>query len=292
VLGRGRDVRNEELDRRVLREVQKLTGGGPHTAIIAEGLALRDARTERSRASSQARADERRLSCACIAAAVAPNGREDPRVTSLPPDYDADPERWRSWAAPVDVHHAVASELVGPVLDVGCGDGRLAALLAPGVEWVGVDSSMTQLSSNPYRPVVLADMRALPFREGVFAEVAHLWCLYHLDDPAPAIDEARRVLEPAGRYCTCTAARDSDRELLPEGYPASPFDAEEAVAIVAAVFGRASASPWDGQFYALSTRAEVRAFCRHNRIPPERAEEALLPLWLTKRGVLVRAQRT
>ena len=89
-----------------------------------------------------------------------------------------------------------------------------------------------------------------------------------------------------------TAARDSDPEILPEGYPPSTFDAEEAATIVALVFERTEPERWDGQFFALSTREEVRAYCRNNYIPAERAEEAELPLWLTKRGVLVRAIRT
>jgi len=213
-------------------------------------------------------------------------------VSALPPDYDSDPDRWRSHEVPQDVHHDIAPELCGPVLDVGCGEGRLAALLGPGVAWVGVDSSPAQIAANPFRPLVVADMRALPFRDGAFAEVVHLWCLYHLDDPALAIREARRVLRPAGRYYASTAARDSDPEILPEGYPPSTFDAEEAATIVALVFERTEPERWDGQFFALSTREQVRAYCRHNYIPAERAEEAELPLCLTKRGVLVRATRT
>lgn len=219
-----------------------------------------------------------------------PSRGSDP-TSALPPDYDADPERWASWQAPQDAHEIVAPELSGRVLDVGCGEGRLASLLGEGVGWVGVDSSRTQLKANPHRPVVLADMRALPFRDGAFDAVTHLWCLYHLDDPTVAIREAWRVLKPGGHYYASTAARDSDPELLPEGYPPSSFDAEEAVAIVAAVFPDAQPQRWDARFYPLSTREEVRAYCRHNFIPAERAEMASLPLWLTKRGVLVRATR-
>jgi len=137
-------------------------------------------------------------------------------VSSLPPDYDADPERWGSWRAPQDVHEIIAPEIRGPVLDVGCGDGRLAALLPDDIDWVGVDASPTQVRANVRRPVILADMRALPFRPGVFAEVTHLWCLYHVDDPAEAIREAQRVLRPGGRYCASTAARGNDPELVPE----------------------------------------------------------------------------
>ena len=57
--------------------------------------------------------------------------------------------------------------------------------------------SIPQPRNSPrisFRPVVLADMRALPFRNGAFAEVVHLWCLYHLDVPVVAVREAARVL--------------------------------------------------------------------------------------------------
>lgn len=213
-------------------------------------------------------------------------------VNALPPDYDADPGRWRSWEAPRDVHATVASELRGPVLDVGCGEGRLASLIVDrGVAWVGVDSSPSQLAANPHRPVVLADMRHLPFRNAVFREVTHLWCLYHLADPRVAIAEARRVLDHGGRSFASTSARDSDPELMPEGNPRSSFDAEDAAEIVEAVFENVEVERWDGVFFSLETRDEIRAYCRHHFIPAERAEEVEVPLRLTKRGVLVRVMK-
>ena len=177
-------------------------------------------------------------------------------------------------------------------MDSGCGDGRLASLLGRSVRWIGVDSSPTQLRANPYRPVVLAYMQRLPFADCSFAEVTHLWCLYHLTNPVDAIAEARRVLQPGGRYFACTAARDNDPEMLPEGYPPSSFDAEEAEAIVGSVFGAVEAERWDGYFFPLSTREEVRAYCRHASIPTDRAEEVPIPCWLRKRGVLVSATKS
>src|SRR6202035_1627373 len=69
---------------------------------------------------------------------------------TVPPDYDLDPEGWRSWESPQDVHEMVAPELRGPILDVGCGEGRLASLLGDAVTWVWVDSSPAQLADNPY----------------------------------------------------------------------------------------------------------------------------------------------
>jgi SAM-dependent methyltransferase len=212
-------------------------------------------------------------------------------MTAITPDYDSDPERRRSWTAPKDVHEVVAPELRGPVLDIASGEGRLGDLLPDDVFWVGVDDSPTQLAACTRRPVVRADMRALPFRDGAFAEAAHLWCLYHLDDPSLAIAEAARVLRAGGRYFASTSARDNDPEIRPEGYPASTFDAEEAADIVATTFPTVEADRWDAAFFSLDTREEARAYLRHNDIPPERADSVELPLWLTKRGVLVRATK-
>lgn len=210
-------------------------------------------------------------------------------MAALEADYDSDPGRWGAFKPPQDAHDFLAPELRGPVLDVACGEGRLAALLADDVRWAGVDSSPAQLAANPYRPVLRADMRALPFADATFAEVTHLWCLYHLDDPVPAIAEAARVLRPGGRYYACTAARDNDPEIMSEGYPPSSFGAEEAAGIVGLVFAEVEAERWDGKYYQLRTRDEIRAYCRGNFIPAERAETAAVPLWLTKRGVLIRA---
>ena len=78
---------------------------------------------------------------------------------------------------------------------------------------------------------------------------------------------------------------------MSEGYPASTFDAEEAVSIVASQFERVEPERWEGSFFPLETRDDARAYCRHSYIPVERAEEVDLPLWLTKRGVLVRATK-
>jgi SAM-dependent methyltransferase len=207
-------------------------------------------------------------------------------------DYDSDPERWGASGAPRDVHTVIAAELRGPILDVGCGDGRLAALLSDHVAYIGLDSSLTQLRNNPRRPVVLADMRHLPFGDGAFTEVTHLYCLYHVNDPVVAIREAWRVLRRGGRYYAAAAARTSDAELMRGGYPASTFDAEEAARLVATIFEQVEPEYWDARFFPLETRDEVRAYCRHHRFPTERAEQVQVPLWLTKRGVLVRATRS
>jgi len=211
---------------------------------------------------------------------------------ALEPDYESDPGRWRAWTAPSDVQDVIGPELTGRVLDVGCGEGRLAAQLTTAASWVGLDSSRNQLVECAYRPVVLGDMRTLPFASGAFDAVTHLWCLYHLADPLEAIAEADRTLRSGGRYYACTSARANDPELAPEGYAPTTFDAEDALAIVRTVFSQAEAESWDDTFFPLETREDVRNYCRHHHLPLERADPVDLPLWLTKRGVMIRATKS
>src|SRR5262249_45912255 len=110
-------------------------------------------------------------------------GVEDSLVSALGPDYDSHPGPPPASVAPRDVHDGVGAELDGSVLDIGCGEGRLVDHLPAGVAWVGVDASPEQIAQCPWRPLVLGDMRRLPFADNSFAAVTHLWCLYHLDDP-------------------------------------------------------------------------------------------------------------
>ena len=96
-----------------------------------------------------------------------------------------------------------------------------------------------------------------------------------MTDPVAAIREARRALRSGGRYYASTAARINDPEIMWEGYPATPFDAEEAASIVASVFDYVAPQHWDGRYFPLQTRDEVRAYCRHHNIPADRAQTLL-----------------
>lgn len=225
-----------------------------------------------------------------------PGSGHDDGVSSLPPDYDTDPDRWASrdptWRVGNDVHEVVARRVVAeglrPVLDVGSGRGRLRLVLPSGWPWIGIDSSPSQVSAERGETVALGDAASLPFRTETFGAVAALYILYHLDDPTVAIAEARRVLAPKGVFFACTRARTSDPELT-DGYPPTTFDAEEAPELVAAVFGKQAVEviSWDGPLLRLPDRDAIRRYLRTHYLPASLAHRLTPPLTVTKRGSLV-----
>ena len=91
-------------------------------------------------------------------------------------------------------------------LDLGCGEGRIGRLLqSAGHRVVGVDSSPRLVAlargAGGYDRVLDADATAIPLDDGVVDLVVAFMSLHDMDDPASAIAECARVLEPDGRLC-------------------------------------------------------------------------------------------
>jgi SAM-dependent methyltransferase len=218
-------------------------------------------------------------------------------MPALPSDYDSDPGRSRSCdrSAQVfgDVHAPVARRIAGedlaPVLDIGGGRGYLETLLPTGWPSIVVDVSPTQLADAPH-PKVRADASFLPARDRCAGAVTALWMLYHLDDPASAIAEAARVLRRGGLFVASTSSRANDPELT-DGYPPTPFDAEDAADIVAAVFGDVQVERWDAPMTHLPDRDAVLRYCRSHSLHQHTADRVTPPVWLTKRGCVVYAYK-
>jgi SAM-dependent methyltransferase len=93
----------------------------------------------------------------------------------------------------------------GRVLDLGCGVGHSFEALAPR-ETVGVDLSPEALEGQN-RETHVADMRTLPFPDGLFASVLSVQSIEHVPDPENVLREVVRVLEPGGTAIFVTPNR-------------------------------------------------------------------------------------
>ena len=94
----------------------------------------------------------------------------------------------------------------GPVIDLGCGEGRGSReLRALGHQVVGADHSPTLTraarAACPAIPVLRADAAALPFATRSAALVVACMSLLDFDDFAGAVAEIGRVLRPGGQVC-------------------------------------------------------------------------------------------
>jgi SAM-dependent methyltransferase len=131
--------------------------------------------------------------------------------------WDRRAAEWTAWARTPghDVHFTQlnwpAFERLLPApgrltLDLGCGEGRLGRLLGPvGHRLIGLDSSPTLAAlardSGGYDRVLQADACAIPLDDGAVDLVVAFMSLHDMDDPAAAIAETARVLEPGGLLC-------------------------------------------------------------------------------------------
>jgi SAM-dependent methyltransferase len=101
---------------------------------------------------------------------------------------------------------SLARELEGPlILDVGCGGGRIALVVAAALDAhvVGVDPSAAQLRRFrrrvPLRGPATAErasVEALPFLAGSFSSLYSSCAFKHWPDPSAALAECSRVLRP------------------------------------------------------------------------------------------------
>jgi SAM-dependent methyltransferase len=130
--------------------------------------------------------------------------------------YGTNPQDWFSW---LDER----LPLVGDVLEVGAGTGRL---------WNRVDHEGRglRLTLTDFSPAMCGQLRTisgahvqqcdaaeLPFPAATFDTVIANHMLYHLDDPDAALREFARVLRSGGRLAVAVNGRDHLEELIAIG---------------------------------------------------------------------------
>jgi 2-polyprenyl-6-hydroxyphenyl methylase / 3-demethylubiquinone-9 3-methyltransferase len=163
--------------------------------------------------------------------------------------YEDLAEQWWEPSGPFAALHWIAAsraELIPPapsggglLLDVACGGGLLAPLIAPDYRHVGVDlvpSALVQAAEHGVQPLV-SDAAALPFADAAFDVVVAGEILEHLDDPDTAVAEICRVTRPGGWIVIDTIADTrwagfalvTIAERLPGGPPPRCHDRERFV---------------------------------------------------------------
>lgn len=125
--------------------------------------------------------------------------------------------KWWKW------QEAVLAQLPseGPVLELGCGTGRLLVRLAEHRQVVGVDLSAPmlrrareRLSAFGHEPrLAQTDIRYLPFPSESFAAAVATGVLTAMPDADPAVREIARVLRPGGKVALIETQRPREPTL-------------------------------------------------------------------------------
>jgi SAM-dependent methyltransferase len=141
-----------------------------------------------------------------------------PESAILELDRDYSPGRtWQSLAL------GAASLLrLGDVLDVGCGDGSVASVLAPycrsltciDTDERAVQAASERLAGHAQASVQVADAHVLPFADQSFDDVLLFHTLTYAEDPARALAECARVLRPGGRAVLLCLDHHEEHEII------------------------------------------------------------------------------
>lgn len=138
------------------------------------------------------------------------------------------------------------------VLDVGCGNGRYAALIKkrwPNLVVHGVDISSEMLAFVPSGiETRLASCQDLPYEDGSFDVVYSVETLEHAPDPRSALTEMARVVAPGGRLVIVDKSIEKLGALQIERFEIW-FDRDEIVGIFAELGFECEVSslPYDGK---------------------------------------------
>ncbi|EDY46231.2 LOW QUALITY PROTEIN: methyltransferase domain-containing protein, partial [Streptomyces sp. SPB074] len=166
-------------------------------------------------------------------------------------DYDEEAARYDESRGGLPRARAAAEALAGllprrtrTVVDLACGTGIVGGCLREAgftVRGVDLSAGMLQKAAGRLDGVVRADARALPFASGSADAITAVWLLNLVEDAAPFVAEAARVLRPGGLFVTTVdksaahaAGEDTDALLAPYRPVELPDGAGRVTALAAA----------------------------------------------------------
>ncbi|MGO9976704.1 MAG: class I SAM-dependent methyltransferase [Solirubrobacteraceae bacterium] len=139
------------------------------------------------------------------------------QIADISDAWERHAQDWIAWARTPDhdtyywlLNLPACARLVPPAgrltLDIGCGEGRVGRWLADAGHRVwGIDSSPTltanAVEADGYEKVVCGSATELPWPDGCADLAVAFMSLHDMPDPAMAITEVARVLEPGGVLC-------------------------------------------------------------------------------------------
>ncbi len=156
------------------------------------------------------------------------------------------------------------------LLDVGGGTGNYAlALAGEGWEPTVLDRSAEMLEHARAKRLtaLIGDAQDIPFADGSFDAVMLISMLHHVENPAAALSEARRVLVPTGRLALMVFTREdiadswihdyfpSSRSWLDETHP--PLERLLAMLPTATLLKVEYRDTRDGSLAAMTTHPEL-----------------------------------
>ena len=196
---------------------------------------------------------------------------------------------------------AVSEADPGAVLEVGCGEGELAARIQSelGVELVALDQSARMVALCRERGIDarVGDVQELPFEDGSFDVAVAAWMLFHVHDLDRGIGELARVLRAGGRLVAVTNYRDHLIELFDlvgAERPELTFGGENGAEWLGRRFARVERRDAEGTV-TLRDADRIRAYLRSSeRLAPlaETVPELDVPLVARRRQAVFVATKS
>jgi SAM-dependent methyltransferase len=150
-------------------------------------------------------------------------GNSPPERLDVPAEGPYSKEEWEHYQR----YAWAASRVNGDVLDIACGTGHGAKLLAARAAVTGLDRDVTAVEAARHRTngrFIVADAPPIPERDDAFDNVVCFETIEHLDRDKEFIREIRRILRPGGRLFISSPNQEVS---APAGVPENPWHVRE-----------------------------------------------------------------